>query len=65
MSRLAHFPHPTDTRRKGYSFWRTACGRWAGIAAFWYGESVRDARTVCPKCAVAQLLAEVAEKGAA
>lgn len=50
-----HLPHPTDERRTIGRHFRTACGRWAGLTAFLAVEG----RTVCPKCAVAQLLHEL------
>jgi hypothetical protein len=50
---LYHQPHPTDDRRTIGGHYRTACGRWAGFAAFRQGA----ARVECPKCAVAKLIA--------
>lgn len=50
-----HLPHPTDERRTIGGYFRTACGRWAGLVAFLN----MPGRTDCPKCAIAQLLHEV------
>lgn len=58
---LQHLPHPTDERRTVGRHFRTACGRWAGLMAFLN----LPGRIACPKCAVAQLRREVAERGAA
>jgi len=64
MGKLAHFAHPTDTRRTIGGHFRTACGRWAGFWSFWYGDTSRPQPPLCPKCAVAELLAEVQERTA-
>ncbi len=53
-SKILHLAHPTDTRRTIGGYWRTACGRWGGIAAFFRAPS----RVLCPKCAVLALIAE-------
>lgn len=56
IDRPQHLPHPTDERRTVGRHFRTACGRWAGLTAFLAVEG----RLVCPKCAVAILIADTA-----
>jgi hypothetical protein len=52
-TKMYHQPHATDDRRTIGGYYRTACERWAGFAAFYQGA----ARVECPRCAVAALIA--------
>jgi hypothetical protein len=56
LGSLRHLLHPTDDRRTRTRQFRAACGRWVGIGGF---VTVGN-RPLCPKCAVAQFLHDLA-----
>lgn len=54
-NQFTHHAHPTDTRKTMGGYYRTACGRWAGITAFFASPRAIP----CPKCAAEMLLRDI------